>query len=115
MEGELDSPRLLDENQRLTTSPQSKLQLPEDTTLEDSQARAQLRLGLFSYPVLQAADILVHRYAACANRQIPGLTIYTELLMFLSVKIKGNILNSRAILPIALIISMGQFSPSQRL
>ncbi|KAJ5107560.1 hypothetical protein N7456_004235 [Penicillium angulare] len=39
----------------------SKLQLPEDTTLDDSEARAQLRLGLFSYPVLQAADILVHR------------------------------------------------------
>jgi tryptophanyl-tRNA synthetase len=41
---------------------QSKLQLPEDTSLDDSTARAQLRLGLFSYPVLQAADILVHRY-----------------------------------------------------
>jgi tryptophanyl-tRNA synthetase len=40
---------------------QSKLQLPEDTTLEQADARAQLRLGLFSYPVLQAADILVHR------------------------------------------------------
>ena len=36
--------------------------MPEDTTLEHSEARAQLRLGLFSYPVLQAADILVHRY-----------------------------------------------------
>ncbi|EYE97290.1 tryptophan--tRNA ligase MSW1 [Aspergillus ruber CBS 135680] len=39
----------------------SKLQLPENTNLEDSAARAKLRLGLFSYPVLQAADILVHR------------------------------------------------------
>ncbi|KAJ5675900.1 hypothetical protein N7462_008797 [Penicillium macrosclerotiorum] len=39
----------------------SKLQLPEDITLDHSEARAQLRLGLFSYPVLQAADILVHR------------------------------------------------------
>ncbi|KAL4898453.1 30S ribosomal protein S10, mitochondrial precursor [Aspergillus ambiguus] len=39
----------------------SKLQLPEDTNLEDSAARSKLRLGLFSYPVLQAADILVHR------------------------------------------------------
>ncbi|WEW61856.1 Tryptophan--tRNA ligase, mitochondrial [Emydomyces testavorans] len=38
----------------------SKLQLPETSTLEDSGARAKLRLGLFSYPVLQAADILVH-------------------------------------------------------
>ncbi|BCR89078.1 tryptophan--tRNA ligase MSW1 [Aspergillus chevalieri] len=39
----------------------SKLQLPENTNLEDSAARSKLRLGLFSYPVLQAADILVHR------------------------------------------------------
>jgi tryptophanyl-tRNA synthetase len=39
----------------------SKLQLPEDTNLDDSAARSKLRLGLFSYPVLQAADILVHR------------------------------------------------------
>ncbi|KAH8431209.1 tryptophan--tRNA ligase MSW1 [Aspergillus melleus] len=39
----------------------SKLDLPEDISLEDSAARSKLRLGLFSYPVLQAADILVHR------------------------------------------------------
>ncbi|KAF3483585.1 tryptophan--tRNA ligase [Arthroderma uncinatum] len=39
----------------------SKLQLPEDSTLEESGARARLKLGLFSYPVLQAADVLVHR------------------------------------------------------
>ncbi|KAL4861119.1 hypothetical protein BDV12DRAFT_180722 [Aspergillus spectabilis] len=39
----------------------SKLQLPEDTSLESSEVRSKLRLGLFSYPVLQAADILVHR------------------------------------------------------
>ncbi|RAK96419.1 30S ribosomal protein S10, mitochondrial precursor [Aspergillus ibericus CBS 121593] len=39
----------------------SKLQLPDDTTLDTSAARSKLRLGLFSYPVLQAADILVHR------------------------------------------------------
>ncbi|KAE8323309.1 hypothetical protein BDV39DRAFT_182616 [Aspergillus sergii] len=39
----------------------SKLQLPENTSLEHSAARSKLRLGLFSYPVLQAADILVHR------------------------------------------------------
>ncbi|RLL93428.1 hypothetical protein CFD26_100573 [Aspergillus turcosus] len=40
---------------------QSKLQLPDNANLEDSAARSRLRLGLFSYPVLQAADILVHR------------------------------------------------------
>ncbi|KAL4912281.1 hypothetical protein BDW62DRAFT_215142 [Aspergillus aurantiobrunneus] len=39
----------------------SKLQLPEDTSLGNSEVRSKLRLGLFSYPVLQAADILVHR------------------------------------------------------
>ncbi|KAJ5902482.1 hypothetical protein N7495_003010 [Penicillium taxi] len=39
----------------------TKLQLPEDATLDNAEARAQLRLGLFSYPVLQAADILIHR------------------------------------------------------
>ncbi|KAL1979535.1 hypothetical protein VTN96DRAFT_5597 [Rasamsonia emersonii] len=39
----------------------SKLQLPEHTSLEHSSAKSKLRLGLFSYPVLQAADILVHR------------------------------------------------------
>ncbi|KAL4958817.1 tryptophan--tRNA ligase MSW1 [Aspergillus stella-maris] len=39
----------------------SKLQLPENTSLENSEVRSKLRLGLFSYPVLQAADILVHR------------------------------------------------------
>ncbi|EED12553.1 tryptophanyl-tRNA synthetase, putative [Talaromyces stipitatus ATCC 10500] len=39
----------------------SKLQLPEDTDLENDNAKSKLRLGLFSYPVLQAADILVHR------------------------------------------------------
>ncbi|KAI1906609.1 Tryptophan--tRNA ligase, mitochondrial [Ophidiomyces ophidiicola] len=38
----------------------SKLQLPDSSTLDDSGARAKLRLGLFSYPVLQAADVLVH-------------------------------------------------------
>ncbi|KAL4747640.1 hypothetical protein BDW72DRAFT_182088 [Aspergillus terricola var. indicus] len=39
----------------------SKLQLPEDASLDNSEVRSNLRLGLFSYPVLQAADILVHR------------------------------------------------------
>ncbi|PYH42161.1 tryptophan--tRNA ligase MSW1 [Aspergillus saccharolyticus JOP 1030-1] len=39
----------------------SKLQLPDDVTLDSQAARTELRLGLFSYPVLQAADILVHR------------------------------------------------------
>jgi tryptophanyl-tRNA synthetase len=40
---------------------QSKLSLPESATPDDEATRAKLKLGLFSYPVLQAADILVHR------------------------------------------------------
>lgn len=40
---------------------QSKLALSDQTSAFDSQAaRAKLRLGLFSYPVLQAADILLY-------------------------------------------------------
>ncbi|KAL1873976.1 hypothetical protein VTK73DRAFT_677 [Phialemonium thermophilum] len=39
----------------------SKLSLAEDTSFLDDKAKASLKLGLFSYPVLQAADILVHR------------------------------------------------------
>jgi len=39
----------------------SKLDIPEDATLFDEAARAKLKLGLFSYPVLQAADILLYK------------------------------------------------------
>lgn len=39
----------------------SKLSLPDTATLADSAAIEKLRLGLFSYPVLQAADILLYR------------------------------------------------------
>ena len=39
----------------------SKLSLSEDTSLLEESSRPRLKLGLFSYPVLQAADILVHR------------------------------------------------------
>ncbi|KAM5462925.1 Tryptophan--tRNA ligase, mitochondrial [Microsporum audouinii] len=38
----------------------SKLHLPENARF-DTAARDRLKLGLFSYPVLQAADVLVHR------------------------------------------------------
>ena len=33
-----------------------------ESSLQDRPVAARLKLGLFSYPVLQAADILVHRY-----------------------------------------------------
>lgn len=39
----------------------SKLALPEDATLTDAAAIEKLKLGLFSYPVLQAADILLYK------------------------------------------------------
>ncbi|KAK7890294.1 Tryptophan--tRNA ligase, mitochondrial [Exophiala xenobiotica] len=39
----------------------SKLDLPEDTNIESDEATAKLKLGLFSYPVLQAADILLYQ------------------------------------------------------
>jgi tryptophanyl-tRNA synthetase len=40
---------------------QSKLNLSEEASLHDSEARSGLKLGLFSYPVLQAADILLYK------------------------------------------------------
>ena len=41
--------------------PQSKLSLSQDSSFLDEKAKSSLKLGLFSYPVLQAADVLVHR------------------------------------------------------
>ncbi|KIV85555.1 tryptophan-tRNA ligase [Exophiala sideris] len=38
----------------------SKLNLPDDANLDSDEATAKLKLGLFSYPVLQAADILLY-------------------------------------------------------
>jgi tryptophanyl-tRNA synthetase len=43
------------------TDIKSKLNLGDKSTIDDKQASSRLKLGLFSYPVLQAADILVHR------------------------------------------------------
>ena len=42
----------------------SKLDLSEDETLISDTTKAKLKLGLFSYPVLQAADILLYRATA---------------------------------------------------
>jgi tryptophanyl-tRNA synthetase len=49
----------IDEN--LTWSKQSKMNLSAAATILDDEARSTLRHGLFSYPILQAADVLVHR------------------------------------------------------
>ncbi|CZT46418.1 uncharacterized protein RSE6_06844 [Rhynchosporium secalis] len=39
----------------------SKLSLADNISPLDESSKSKLKLGLFSYPVLQAADILVHR------------------------------------------------------
>ncbi|KAL8791425.1 MAG: hypothetical protein Q9213_000041 [Squamulea squamosa] len=39
----------------------SKLAMSDSIALSDSDAKAKLKLGLFSYPVLQSADILLYR------------------------------------------------------
>ncbi|KIW71537.1 tryptophan-tRNA ligase [Phialophora macrospora] len=39
----------------------SKLNLPENANLNSDEATAKLKLGLFAYPVLQAADILLYQ------------------------------------------------------
>jgi tryptophanyl-tRNA synthetase len=40
---------------------QSKMQLGDDASLDSPTARKSLKHGLFSYPILQAADILLYR------------------------------------------------------
>lgn len=51
--------------QKMSTSKltliQSKLNISDKSNMND-KAASNLKLGLFSYPVLQAADILVHRF-----------------------------------------------------
>ncbi|KAK8169897.1 hypothetical protein IWX90DRAFT_192310 [Phyllosticta citrichinensis] len=39
----------------------SKMDVSNDSSVDSTAVRKRLKLGLFSYPVLQAADILVHR------------------------------------------------------
>ncbi|KAL8841525.1 MAG: hypothetical protein Q9176_003146 [Flavoplaca citrina] len=41
---------------------QSKLAMSDSIALSDPDAKAKLKLGLFSYPVLQSADILLYQY-----------------------------------------------------
>lgn len=38
----------------------SKASIPEGTSALDAAAKAKAKLGLLAYPVLQAADVLVH-------------------------------------------------------
>lgn len=50
-----------------TDMKQSKLSLEDDASPLDGDKKSKLKLGLFSYPVLQAADILVHRYVCTVD------------------------------------------------
>lgn len=40
---------------------QSKISVSDDASLQEKKVLSTLKHGLFSYPILQAADILVHR------------------------------------------------------
>lgn len=60
MEGDLQE-RLSKKLNHANLPHQQKLNLSEKSQLGDKPVGSNLKLGLFSYPVLQAADILVHR------------------------------------------------------
>jgi tryptophanyl-tRNA synthetase len=51
---------------------QSKMKLPAGSSPLDESNKSKLKLGLFSYPVLQAADILVHRSVFTCPLNIVG-------------------------------------------
>ena len=66
----------------LTDHLQSKLALSDEASaLEATSAKAKPRLGLFSYPVLQAADILLYGYGFSPWSGFSSLTLLA-LLMF---------------------------------
>jgi len=50
----------------------SKLSLSDNSSPLDESSKSKLKLGLFSYPVLQAADILVHRYVISLEQKCLG-------------------------------------------
>jgi hypothetical protein len=79
----------------LLTILQSKLQLAPDTSPLSAGSRSRLKLGLFSYPVLQAADILVHRCDPYTHYVIFFLRLTPiEQHMFLLAKTRASIWNS---------------------
>lgn len=51
----------------VSISLQSKLAMSDNVALSDPDTKAKLKLGLFSYPVLQSADILLYRYVGCSS------------------------------------------------
>lgn len=75
----------------LNNTVQSKLSLSSSSSLDDKSVVSSLKLGLFSYPVLQAADILIHRFVGLKSfpqdlieRTRSVNTKSSERLMFLS-------------------------------
>lgn len=76
-----------------TDWPQSKLSVDPSASPFAGGNKSKLKLGLFSYPVLQAADILVHRYVP--RRHSQGMELMTtEQHMSLLAKIKASISSS---------------------
>lgn len=49
--------------------------MSDHVVLSDADAKAKLKLGLFSYPVLQAADILLYRYNRFSSHLNTFLTL----------------------------------------
>lgn len=59
------------------------MSLPKDASALDGGPKSKLKLGLFSYPVLQAADILIHRYVSVHSPKIVR-TFHANIFNFLS-------------------------------
>ena len=65
----------------VTDHRQSKLALSDEVSaLDSTSVKAKLRLGLFSYPVLQAADILLYGYSSILNYAFIWLTCSARLM-----------------------------------
>ncbi|KAF2142818.1 uncharacterized protein K452DRAFT_269300 [Aplosporella prunicola CBS 121167] len=70
----------------------SKLSLPENASPLDPTTKAPLKLGLFSYPVLQAADILIHRatHVPVGEDQLQHLEFARECARTFNFKFRGR-------------------------
>ena len=65
----------------LTDHLQSKLILSDEgSVLDSTSVKAKLDLGLFSYPVLQAADILLYGYSFILGQAVISLTGSARLM-----------------------------------
>ena len=65
----------------LTDRRQGKLALSDEVSaLDSTNVKAKLKLGLFSYPVLQAADILLYGYNFNPESSSFSLTVPAPLM-----------------------------------